>query len=1051
MPFFRSTLRRVLPVLALLCCVPAQAGAAPQLNWSAPAIFDAGNAPTALSCASESLCVAVDSAGNALTTTTPGAEAPHWTSEPIDPGRAPLQALSCAAAGPCIAVDAHGHAVTEAAPGASSWHTSEIDGGASLTGVSCPASSMCVAVDAAGSILWSAAPRTSAWSSAAVDAGHSLRGVSCASTALCVAVDDAGRVLASTDPLGGAGTWRAQTIDFTPLQSISCAATGCVAVDASGDELASANAAAANATWSITPIDSGALAAVSCAETGLCAAVGASGQALATDTPTASAPDWTAVPTGASGLTAVSCLPGGLCLAVDGAGRSLGGRPPAPAVATLAPPLVAATSATLAGTVDPRGAALTSCRVEYGTTQAYSASLPCSPTPSAGGGAQEVSAGATGLEPNTTYHYRAVAASGSGEAGGGDVTFTTGTSSAVAIVHPHPSISGTPAPGQTLTCHANLESGASATLTYAWLRETVAVAGSTSTAYTVKGRDSGHHLQCSVTATDGGGSATASSGFVTVPAGGVPEAAGETLVGTAAYAGGRVTLPVACSKQATSGCTIAARLTSKVHGRRVTLAATRANLPAGARRTIAFALMKSARSLLARSKRLSAQLAVAGTVIGVIQAQLAQESFTIVSGRSARATKASPARAASQTGFVPAAPVTRGRHRFARARAAQLLAATPYMGWDTYFALGGRYSESSVLEQASRMLTLGLQKRGYRYVWLDVGWWHGAREANGQIEVSRAQWPHGLRWLTTTLHAAGFLTGLYTDAGPNGCGGAGQGSYGHYQQDADTFAAWGFDAVKVDYCGGSEYGLEPATAYSAFHAALANNASRRPILLSICNFLVPGQQEAEGPTVANSAFGSYSFGPSVGNSWRTDTDVGSPGSITFASVLRNMDADAAAPQAAGPGHWNDPDYLAPDQGMNAAQFRSQLGMWSMLAAPLMVSVDLRRISPTSLQTLEDSEVLAVDQDAAGVQGRLISASGTGEVWARPLVGGSRAVALLNRGASPITIGTSAGAVGLPRASRYTVRNLWTHAASASGGTLRARVPAFATVLLRVTG
>ena len=354
-------------------------------------------------------------------------------------------------------------------------------------------------------------------------------------------------------------------------------------------------------------------------------------------------------------------------------------------------------------------------------------------------------------------------------------------------------------------------------------------------------------------------------------------------------------------------------------------------------------------------------------------------------------------------------------------------------------------------EEASRMVTLGLQKRGYRYVWLDVGWWHGAREASGQIEVSGAQWPHGLHWLASTLHAAGFLVGLYTDAGPNGCGGAGEGSYGHYQQDANTFAAWGFDAVKVDYCGGSEYDLEPAAAYSAFHVALANNASRRPILLSICNFLLPGQQEAESPTVANSAFGSYSFGPSVGNSWRTDTDVGTPGNITFASVLRNMDADAAAPQAAGPGHWNDPDYLAPDQGMNAAQFRSQLSMWSMLAAPLMVSVDLRGISRTSVQALENSQVLAVDQDPAGVQARLISASGNAEVWARPLVGGSRAVALLNRGARPITIHTTAAAAGLPHASRYTVRNLWSRATSTSSGALAARVPAFATVLLRVAG
>ncbi len=1056
MPHLRLTLRRLLPLLALLsCCMPASAAAAPQLSWSAPTPFDAGNGPTAVACQSESLCIAVDSAGNALTSTDPGVAAPHWTGALIDAGSGPLQAVSCAPAGPCLAVDAHGHALSQAIPGASSWNSNDIDGGTSLTGVSCPAASLCVAVDAGGSILWSAAPRTSAWSSAPVDAGHALRGVSCASSALCVAVDDAGRVLASTDPLGGAGTWRVQTVDFTSLHAISCTAAACVAVDAAGQALASANAGAASATWSLTPIDFEALTAVSCAETGLCTAVDASGRAIATDIAAAPAPGWTATATSTTGLAGVWCLSSGLCLAVDGAGRSVAGRPPAPAVATLPAPLVAATTATLAGTVDPRGASLTSCRFEYGRTPAYTASVPCSVVPAAAGGAQGVSAPAAGLEPNTTYHYRAVASSASGEAAGGDATFTTAVSSAVAIVRPHPSLSGTPAPGQTLTCHANVESSGGVTLTYAWLRETVPVAGSTSSTYAVKGRDSGHHLQCVVTATNGGGSASASSSFVTVPAGGAPESAGETLVGTATYAGGRVSLPVTCSKRAASGCTLVARLTATgAHRRRVTLAATRATLPAGARRTLVFPLTKTARRLLVQSKRLSTQLAVSGTVIGVIQAQLAQESLTIVNGRPARATRLSPARAASlavQAGSTRAAALPSARSNSAAARAAKLLAATPYMGWDTYFALGGRYSESSVLEEASRMITLGLQQRGYRYVWLDVGWWHGAREANGQIEVSGAQWPHGLRWLTSTLHAAGFLTGLYTDAGPNGCGGAGQGSYGHYQQDANTFAAWGFDAVKVDYCGGSEYNLEPAAAYSAFHVALANNASRRPILLSICNFLLPGQQEAESPTVANSAFGSYSFGPSVGNSWRTDTDVGLPGNTTFASVLRNMDADAAAPQAAGPGHWNDPDYLAPDQGMNAAQFRSQLSMWSMLAAPLMVSADLRAISHASVQSLENAEVLAVDQDPAGVQGRLISASGNGEVWARPLVGGSRAVALLNRGAGTITIRTTAGAVGLPHASRYTVRNLWSHGASASSGAISARVPAFSTVLLRVAG
>jgi alpha-galactosidase len=379
-----------------------------------------------------------------------------------------------------------------------------------------------------------------------------------------------------------------------------------------------------------------------------------------------------------------------------------------------------------------------------------------------------------------------------------------------------------------------------------------------------------------------------------------------------------------------------------------------------------------------------------------------------------------------------------------------VLAATPYMGWDTYFAFGGNYSEATILRQASELVSLGLERDGYRYVWLDVGWWRGTRNASGEITVSPTQWPHGMAWLTRTLHAAGFRVGLYTDAGPNGCGGAEQGSYGHYQQDVNTFAAWGFDAVKVDFCGGEEYGLNPAAAYSAFHAAIEANSSHRQMLLSICDYLQPEQYGEGRPVLDESAFSSYSFGPSVGNSWRTDTDVGFPGNVSFASVLRNMDADAAAPQAAGPGHWNDPDYLAPDQGMSAAQFRTQLSMWSMLAAPLMISRDLTKLSPASLAAVQNLEVIAIDQDPAGVQGTLLSSLGNGQVWVKPLIDGSRAVALLNRGSSPIAIETSASAVGLPAASSYSLRNVWAHTTSSSHGTISAEVPPDSTVLLRVS-
>jgi alpha-galactosidase len=222
------------------------------------------------------------------------------------------------------------------------------------------------------------------------------------------------------------------------------------------------------------------------------------------------------------------------------------------------------------------------------------------------------------------------------------------------------------------------------------------------------------------------------------------------------------------------------------------------------------------------------------------------------------------------------------------------------------------------------------------------------------------------------------------------------------------------------------------------------------MILNICNFLQPGQGPTN-PSFAVSAFISYTFGPSDGQSWRTNTDVGTPGNAPFNSVLRNMDADATQNTAAGPGHWNDPDYLAPDQGMNAAQFQTQMSMWAILAAPLMISDNMLTMSQASLTAVSNKQVIGVDQDPAGVQGWLVpgSVSGNGQAWTKPLSDGGYAVALLNRGSAAQIVATTTAAVGLPPAHSYSVLNLWTNARSSTTGALSARVGAGATVLLHV--
>ncbi len=1033
-----------LTVALALGASAATAAAAPSLTWTKASI-PSGGTPTAVSCATESLCVAVNHEGDAFTTANPNATPPTWATTAIA-GKPALSAVSCAPGGPCMAVDEEGEEFASSAPGYSSWSPETVKTGAVLTGVSCPSESLCVAVDEQGDVWTNTNPRSGKWSETEFGAKHEWKAVSCASPTLCVAVDASGDLVSSTAPTGGRGGWHEQGVGGEQLLAVSCASSAlCVAVGAGGEALASADPGESAPSWVLTPIDAGEpLTGVSCASSGLCVVVGEAGVALASDEAGGAIPVWSQ-PTSIdeeNPLVGVSCLPGGLCMALDAKGNALSGRVPAPIATTLAPTQVTSTTAILAGVAEPNDAPLTGCSFEYavgtgGTGGAYTQSVPCSVLPTAIAGRVEVSASITGLAPNTAYRFRLALATAAGSAFGAEATFVTALSSLIALAYPHPSITGTPAVGQKLTCHPGTPTGVEAQLSYAWVRDLIPIPNTGASTYTVKGQDSGHHLQCQVTATDGGGSASAKSAFVTIPVGGAPASVGETSVGRASFKQGRVSVPIVCSPHASGGCHVTLRLTA-VHHLSITLASVSAHLQAGAGATVSATVGATGRRLLRAKKRFSAYLNVSGTVIGVIEAQLARELVTLT---------ASSVHAASHRG---AALASRPPVATAANAGSGILAATPYMGWDTYFALGGRYSEATILEQASQLISLGLEKRGYRYVWLDVGWWHGTRAANGEITVSPRQWPHGLAWLTRTLHAAGFRVGLYTDAGPNGCGGAGQGSYGHYQQDVNTFAAWGFDAVKVDFCGGSEHGLSPASAYSAFAQAIAHNSSHRPMLLSICNFLQPEQYGEGKPALGESSFSSYTFGPTVGNSWRTDTDVGSPGHVTFADVLRNIDADAAAPQAAGPGHWNDPDYLGPGQGMSATQFRSQLSMWAMLAAPLMISDNLEEISRASLEAVRNGEVIAIDQDPAGVQGTLLSASGNGEVWVKPLLGGSRALALLNRGSSATRITTSAGAVGLPAAPSYSLRNVWTHTTATTAGAISAEVPGDGTVLLRVS-
>jgi alpha-galactosidase len=381
---------------------------------------------------------------------------------------------------------------------------------------------------------------------------------------------------------------------------------------------------------------------------------------------------------------------------------------------------------------------------------------------------------------------------------------------------------------------------------------------------------------------------------------------------------------------------------------------------------------------------------------------------------------------------------------------AAILAPTPYMGWNTYYQVGGIFNLSTIESVANSLSSTGLENAGYRIVWLDFGWASGARNANGELVVNQSQWRGGMLGLTTWLHQRGFEAGIYTDAGSTGCNGQGVGSNDHYQQDANTFAEWGFDAVKVDFCGAGQEGLDPRLQYQLFASALANNSSHRPMLLNVCNFWTPGRIDGTNPLLASSVYDNYQWAPQLATSWRTDTDIGSTGSITFAGVVRTIGNDSTHPEVAGPGHWNDPDYLGPGLGMTDTEAQSQFSMWAMLAAPLILGSDPRQLSSAEISMLENPWVIAIDQDSLGAQGTLLVQSGSSQVWVKPLADGSRAVALFNTGLTPAQITTTASGVGLPSAPTYVLHNLWTNQATTKQKWITALVPAHGVVLYRVT-
>ncbi len=374
------------------------------------------------------------------------------------------------------------------------------------------------------------------------------------------------------------------------------------------------------------------------------------------------------------------------------------------------------------------------------------------------------------------------------------------------------------------------------------------------------------------------------------------------------------------------------------------------------------------------------------------------------------------------------------------------LAQTPPMGWNSWNKFGCNVDESLIRQTADALVSSGMKDAGFLYVNID-DCWHGERDAQGFIKPDPKRFPNGMKALADYVHSKGLKLGIYSDAGWKTCGGK-PGSRGREYQDALTYAEWGVDYLKYDWC--NTEGLKAEGAYLTMREAL--RAAGRPVVFSICEW------GTDKP---------WEWGKSIGHLWRTTGDiyncfdcVKDHGTWKSWGVMQILDMQKGLREHAGPGHWNDPDMLEVGNGMSVNEDRAHFSMWAMLAAPLVAGNDLRSMSAETKGILTNKEVIAVNQDALGVQGFQYSAKDKVEVWFKPLTGSDWAMAVLNRSESPYQLSfdwkrEQVGDTFSKREARfdatwYAVRDLWTgRDLGTTRRTLSATVPAHDVLMLRL--
>ncbi|MCV7357562.1 glycoside hydrolase family 27 protein [Mycolicibacterium fluoranthenivorans] len=385
---------------------------------------------------------------------------------------------------------------------------------------------------------------------------------------------------------------------------------------------------------------------------------------------------------------------------------------------------------------------------------------------------------------------------------------------------------------------------------------------------------------------------------------------------------------------------------------------------------------------------------------------------------------------------------------------------TPPMGWNSWNS-GIELTEQSVHQIVDAMVSSGMRDAGYRYVNLDAGWAAPTRDSDGHLQPDPDRFPHGIAALARYVHDRGMLLGIYHSPFNQGCGQDPRiGGAGHEHADAQTFADWGVDYLKYDWCRLAAGHDDQVAYFTAMRDAL--HATGRNIVYSI-NPNSSGNPRAgmeyDWSHVSDVTRNAVDLVPAWG-----DAALWSSG---LAGVDQAFTEAGAAASPSGPSHINDPDMMVIGLGWNEFvvghptmalgpqradltddEQQTHFSLWALLAAPLLAGNDIRSMSPRTAAILTNREVIAVDQDPLVVQGHPLA--GDPRVLVKPLSGGAVAVGLFNQSGDTVTLHASLSAIGLADGTCHTVRDLWRHNDATTDGDLSASVPRHGVALLRVS-